>query len=232
MSISVEQLASLADNRTLSTVFEQAWHNRTGVNPVLCALKIVKFKREKLSYKITRFLVWVAFVSSLLAMVSLLMHSASPVESTTVTLADIIDGLAIALLFVIAFASVLFLLFSSVLSEKVEYDRLSVFCDDLEVFFRHEPIDKWGCSAQSSPEQLREHAFKILVDKAMAVLTAKKLMDSTAEDQKHVDAVVQHGQRLTDLAMTYDALNRIGMASGGFEPAFKMAKKQMAEAQK
>ena len=66
----------------------------------------------------------------------------------------------------------------------------------------------------------------------LAVLTAKKLMDSTAEDQKHVDAVVQHGQRLTDLAMTYDALNRIGMASGGFEPAFKMAKKQMAEAQK
>ena len=230
MSISVKQLASLANDRTLSPVFEQAWYDRTGVNPVLCALKIAKFKEEKFRYKTILFLAGVAFVGSVLAMVALFMHM-SPAETTTITLAGIFDGVAIGMLLVIALVSLIFILFPCVSTEEINYDALTIFCDDLVIFFRNEPIDKWGCTARSNLEQLREHAFKILTEKAMTVLMAKRRMDPTEEEQKNVDAVVQHGQRLTELSITYDALNRIGMASGGFGPAYKAAKKQMGEAE-
>ena len=108
MTISVEQLASLANDRTLSTAFEQAWYDRTGVNPVQCALKIVKFKREKLRHRISIINAGVVFVGSVLATVALGMHL-SLVTITSATFADILNSLATVASFIIAIISGLFM---------------------------------------------------------------------------------------------------------------------------
>lgn len=228
MEISVKDIESLARNRKLHMAFETAWELRTGMNPVIIATESVNCERRKANRRNYLVRDGALCITCILALSAILYHGS--LLTNQITLQTILDSSIISILItVLLVAGTVFLAERDMQIPEIKTDEAVAFGRDLQVFFRQEPIDKWGCSARVTTEELREYAMETLVQTARKVLDAKN-PEKADEEPQHV--LIRQGELMGEFKRQYDALSRIGMISGGYDKIFRKASAILAKSVK
>lgn len=248
--LSYEKLAEVAQQRGIHTWFEQAWsRGMNGVNPVLSAIKAVNTEKDKndrdFNLKVSGAIGFVCILS----VFTIALFCLHPDLRYNYNNLPVAGNVAVAVLIVVtgallaAEAIFTFLFFKSELDKKIPSPlnyiaAASNFCADLQVFITGMDIDvdawfNWSFCADEKAHKFM--AFTILVRMAKQILLVQASI-SADEQEKKYDAmenarVIHKGKLTKELDEKYNALQRIGMVSGGYKKIYEKAAELIKEAE-
>lgn len=243
--LTYEKLAEVAQARRIHTWFEQAWaRGMNGINPVFYAIKAVNTKKEKEDRDFKLKVTGAIGVTCVLAMLTIVVLSpyfaklwqSFPIEKVIATY------VLIAITGALLLAEFLFtaLTFQKELDKKIlEVDTAmtNAFCADLQVFINgmEMDIDSWfNWSLCADMKQHEFMAFNILVRMAKQVLLVQASISADDQIDKYEamqnGRVIHKGKLMEELEKKYNALQRIGMISGGYKKIFEEAAKLITSA--
>jgi len=237
--LTVEKLAEVALDRRIHTWFEQAWaRTMNGVNPVLCAVKAVNAKKEKEARDFKLKVISAIGVTCFFAMLTIAVLY--PYFGKLWENLSVAKLAATSILIVVVMAFLLAEFVFTAIAFWDEFDKkipgegntamANAFCGDLQVFINgiEMDIDSWfNWSLCADMEAHKFRAFTILVRVAKQILLVQAQIPAEEQARKY-DAmenagVILKGKLMEELEGKYNALQRLGVISGGYEKIFKKA---------
>jgi hypothetical protein len=208
-------LVVLANKRILSMVFERAWQERTGVNPVETLIQQRQFLLQKRGWfraLVTNF--------AMLCFLTILFFASGPYSWGT----SIVFASGFGIFMYVATAS------DKWLANKFfpVYSGMSDFLVDLIVLCRwlHELMP-----AETLSVLYEDHVKKAVHDRLTGL--TREILEiekrPTLGYMEYLAAAVECTDKRKDLAAKHDLCVRIGLASGSFDKWFEVAKRQMRQ---
>lgn len=236
----VKYLAYVAEQRYLPSFFEQAWKERTGVNPVSQAIEAVQASEIK-SMLVHRFQI------SVMLLLSGLVGSITYFRLVTLAINELqvfeVVIQSIFYFYVIATG----LSMSMVASRTIRAIREARYPkDQAEAFYADlMELPAWSGDfcvtsryfSRWTEETAKESARRILINEAKMQLTRQKLAEHikrTFEEVNSLDQEVEKAfDRMSGVKIKYDTLQRLGLVpfGGGYGKYFAVAEKEIAEAE-
>lgn len=216
-NMTVEYLAKLGRERTISPLFERVWTIHGRSNPVAAAIEIVDNQRRGRNKRCLSTAMLFIIVPLCFAVAGAVAYSHE-------------DKIALfRYLILAAFLVGAFLEISVVREEKTAmHDDAITMVDD---FCKHLTlVDEWaGCDSSSkfylyrNEDKIKEIGTNILVRAGIEVLQLQKMEKEVepGEIREHYQEMAGH--EMTEFSRRYDALKRIGLASGGYDKYFEQA---------
>lgn len=215
--VTAKMLVDLANGRTLSTIFELACEVRTGVNPVREAIQMDRQRLNEVSCFREIFTAGILF----LFMVTLTVFAASYEITPLAMMVFVLCGVSV----VIFAGTVSLWLKCFEVNPKITYSGLDEFLVDLNTlcFWLHELMP-----AETLSVLYEVHVKKAVNDKLVGL--AREILE--LEQQKptcggRLTWYFDVGDKRNELMLKHDMCIRIGLASGGFDKWFDIAKREM-----
>ncbi|HUQ30006.1 MAG TPA: hypothetical protein VM103_00580 [Candidatus Paceibacterota bacterium] len=204
-------LAHLANMRWLPSVFDQSWEKRTGVNPVALVIDRLTYELASKREAIAPFLTGLVIIATGL------------MSAFCLTFGNLRTALAFDACIGIACICFAFLRMGHNIPLSEEYkSQIEAFSTDLQNFLVWSRIENPKDLRSFSEAKLREMADQILTSTARLILAYQDISTSSK-------VLMLVGKLNTDLALQYDTLTRLGLASGGYTRYYAEAKKKNDE---
>ncbi|MDD2657143.1 MAG: hypothetical protein PHD04_00560 [Candidatus Pacebacteria bacterium] len=218
MGISIEYLAKLGRQRTISPLFERAWMRSGGSNPVRTAMQIVENKRRNRNRS------FLGFAMMLLVLLVLLGFVVWGVVTDKEGMGNWFVHLPQAVF--LAMASMVILGALEGKAEEVDDATISHavdFCEHLDLARSWTSASFELLLPDTDDEAIRQIGTSILVDCAAEVLRLEEGVRSAKSPEHRERMQILAGNSKAEFTRRYNTLHRIGLASGGYDKYFEIA---------